>query len=201
MRRKLIIAATAGALTLSGVAVAVPALADDGGPGSSAVERITDALAGLVSDGTITEAQADEVAAALSEAGIGHRGGPGAGPFHGGPDLDAAATALGMTEDELRAALRADDGATLADIAEVRGVPVAQLVDALVAAAEERIADAVEDGRLTSEQADEWLAELEDRITDRVTSGGPAPGAHGPRGPWGGGHDRSHDAGEPTPGD
>lgn len=179
MRTKLIIATTAGALTLAGVGLAVPALADPaGGPGGSAVERITDALAGLVADGSITQEQADEVATTLSEAGMGGRG----GHHRGGPGLEAAADALGMTEDELRAALDVD-GTTLADVAEEQGVSVETLVDALVATAQERIATAVEEGRLTQEEADERLADLEERITERVNSEAPAD-----RGPGAGGH-------------
>jgi polyhydroxyalkanoate synthesis regulator phasin len=176
MRKKLIIATTAGVLSLGGLAVAVPALADTDGSGS-AVDRITEALSGLVSDGSITQDQADEVATTLDEVGIGH-GGPGfghGGP--GGPDLDAAATALGMTEDELRTALE-PDGTTLADVAEQQDVPVDTLVDALVAAAQERMAGAVEDGHLTQDEADDRLADLEERITERVTSGPPADAPH-----------------------
>ncbi len=204
MRTKLVIAATAGALTLSGLAVAAPALADAGRPGS-AVERITNALSGLVSDGSITQEQADEVASTLSEAGIGSRGGHSG---HG-PGLAAAATALDMTEDELRAALETE-GTTLADVAEQEGVPVETLVDALVAAASERIATAVEEGRLTQEQADERLADLEERITERVNSeaplAGPGPrgGGDGPRGgggPWGDGRGPGERAPEQPPAD
>ncbi|MGY1753526.1 hypothetical protein [Blastococcus sp. SYSU D01042] len=198
MRKKLIIAATAGALSLGGLAVAVPALADEGGAAGSAVERITDALAGLVSDGSITQEQADEVASTLSEAGIGQGHGPGGG-FRGGPDLQTAATALGMTEDELRTALETE-GTTLADVAEQQGVAVDALVDALVTAGEERIADAVEDGRLTQEEADERLADLEERITERVESALPAPGERGMRG-HGGPGDRGGDEAEETPAD
>ena len=168
MRRKWIIATTAaGAVVLGGLAVAGPALADDA-PGASAVERITEALSGLVDDGSITQDQADEVAATLADSGLGgpggHRGGPGFGA-----ELGTAAEALGMTEEELRSALEAD-GATLAHVAEDEGVEVEILVDALVTAAEERIAEAVEDGRLTQDEADERLADLATRITERVNS-------------------------------
>lgn len=189
MRTKLVIAATAGALTLSGLAVAVPALADEGSPAGSAVERITGALSGLVSDGSITQEQADEVAGTLSEAGIGGRGeGPWGGGPRGGFGLDAAATARGMSEDELRTALEVE-GTTLADVAEDQGVPLETLVDALVAGGQERIAAAVEDGRITQEQADERLADLEERITERVEEAMPAFGGHGPHGHRGGGAD------------
>jgi len=179
MRKKLIIATTAGVLTLGGLGLAVPALADTGDSSGSAVDRITEALSGLVSDGSITQEQADEVASTLDEAGLGHGGGHRGGGF----DLSAAATALGMTEDELRTALETD-GTTLADVAGEQDVEVDALVDALVTAQQERIAAAVEDGRLTQEQADERLADLEERVTERVNSETPADGGrgHGPRG-------------------
>ena len=195
MRKKLIMAA-AGALTLTGLAVAVPAMAEEATSGdaqSSVVERITDALSGLVSDGSITQEQADEVATTLGEAGIGR----GHGGGHGGRlDLSAAATALDMTEDELRTALE-PEGTTLAQVAEDQDVPVDTLVDALVQAEQDRIAQGVEDGRLTQEEADERLAEVEERVTERVNSADPGRG-HGPRG---GGPDRNAPEEDTTPQD
>lgn len=188
MRRKLITGVTAGVLTVGGLAVAVPALADDRSP---ALARIQEALAGLVDDGTLTQDQADEVAETLDEAGIGGPGGrlgwgwgPGPGLDVAGEALDAVAEALGLTEEELRTALR-EDGATLARIAEERGVAVADVVDALVEAAQERIADAVDDGRLAQDEADDLLADLEDRIAERVDEELPA---RGPGAGWGPGH-------------
>ena len=166
MRKKLIIATTAGVLALGGgLAFAVPALAGDE-TSTTREDRIRDALAGLVEDGSITDAQADEVATTLAGSGLG-----GHGHGHGGSrlDLSAAATALDLTEDELREALRADD-TSLADVAGQQGVEVATLVDALVAAQQERVDQAVEDGDLTQEQADERLADLEERVTERVNS-------------------------------
>ncbi|WP_104527989.1 hypothetical protein [Blastococcus saxobsidens] len=180
-KKKIIIATTAGVLGLSGLALAVPAVAapgsDSGTP--AAVERITEALSGLVTDGSITQEQAEEVAGTLGEAGIG-RGGHHGG---GGLSLAAAATALDMTEDELRTALE-PEGTTLAEVAEAEGVPVGDLVAALVQAREERVTQAVEDGRLTQEEADEVLADVEERVTERVNSEAPARG-HGPRGSGG----------------
>ena len=179
MRRKIIIATTAGVLGLTGLGLAAPALAAPDGTGaSSAVERITEALSGLVTDGSITQEQADEVATTLSDAGLGR----GGGHHGGGMDLDAAATALGLTPDELRTALE-PDGTTLAQVAEDEGVAVDDLVAALVQAQEERIAAAVEDGRLTQDEADERLADLEERVTERVNSEAPVRGeGRGPRG-------------------
>jgi polyhydroxyalkanoate synthesis regulator phasin len=177
MRKKLIIATAAGVLTLGGVAVAVPVLADTDGE-TSVIDRITSALSGLVDDGSLTQEQADEVATTLSEAGIG-RGG-----HHGGDriGLETAAESLGMTEEELRTALE-PDGTSLADVAVAEGVEIDTLVDALVKAQQDRIAQAVEDGRLTQEEADERLADLEERVTERVNSDAPSRGHHGHGGP------------------
>ena len=181
MRNKLITLTAAGLLAVGGVAVAGPALAATGATGtttavSSQVARVTQALAGLVSDGSITQEQADEVATTLEAADLG--GGPGGGPgggHGGGPgggrNLAAAATALSMSEEDLRTALEAD-GATLASVAQGQGVSVDTLVAALVGAEEARIAQEVTDGELTQAEADERLADLETRITDRVNSTG-----------------------------
>ncbi len=173
MRKKLIIATAAGVLTLGGVAVAVPVLADTDGE-TSVVDRIKSALSGLVDDGSLTQEQADEVATTLSDAGLGHGG------HHGGDriGLETAADALGLTEDELRTALE-PDGTSLADVAQAQGVDVGTLVDALVQAQQDRIAQAVEDGRLTQAEADQRLADLEARVTERVNSDDPVRGHHG----------------------
>ncbi|GAB3308872.1 hypothetical protein GCM10027451_18260 [Geodermatophilus aquaeductus] len=188
MRKKIVLATTAGVLAVGGLAFAVPAVADDdtttATSAPSAEERIRDALAGLVDDGSLTSEQADEVATTLGDAGLG--GGHG----HGGPgrglDLSVAADTLGLSEDDLRTALEADD-ASLATVAGDRGVAVDDLVAALLQAAQERLDDAVADGRLTQEEADERAADLETRLTDLVEStdvdlDGPRGGRGGPDG-------------------
>jgi hypothetical protein len=137
---------------------------------------LKNALASLVKDGTLTQAQADKVAttldSALPERGFGHGG-------HRGVDLDTAAGVLGMTTDQLRTAL--DGGKTLAQVAQGKGVSQATLVDKLVAAEKLQIAAAVKAGRLTQAQADAMTADLKARITERVTSARPA-GGHGGHG-------------------
>jgi lambda repressor-like predicted transcriptional regulator len=181
VRKKLVVAAAAGALTLTGLAVAVPAVAqteDTDSTSTSVVDRIKDALSGLVDDGSISQEQADEVATTLGDSGFG--GHWGHGGWHG---LEAAAEALGMTEDELRTALQAE-GATLAKVAEQKGVAVDTLVDALVTAQREGIAKAVESG-MPQDVADKRLADVEQRVTEWVNSTHEdRPWGHG--GWWGG---------------
>jgi polyhydroxyalkanoate synthesis regulator phasin len=199
VRKKLVIAASAGVLTLSGLAVAVPALADPSSTaaaGASAAERIKDALSGLVTDGSLTQEQADEVATTLDGAGI---GGGGHGGHHGGRlDPAAAAAALGMTGAELDTALEAD-GATLATVAEQQGVAVDTLVATLTDAEEKRIAQAVTDGRITQEQADQRLADLAERIAERVND--TDADRHGGRGRGGAPRDLAGQTVEETPAD
>lgn len=193
MRKKIAVAVAAGALVLSGVALAGPALAvtptptpstsetpaaPPGAHATSRVDRVREALAGLVTDGTLTQEQADKVATTLGSADIGggrHGGGPG-----GKGGLDAAATALGITPEELRTALQGDT--TLAQVAQDQGVPVETLVGALVEAEKTRLAQAVTDGRLTQAEADERLAAVEARVTERVNT------AHAERGEGRGGN-------------
>lgn len=110
--------------------------------------------------------------------GAGH--GPGSGERgehrgeHRGAAIEIILETLGITADELRDARQ--DGTSLAELAEAQGVDVATLVDALVSAAEERIAEHVADGDLSQEEADERLAEVEERITDRVNGEAPERG-------------------------
>lgn len=193
MRKKFVAAIAVGTLGLSGLALAGPALAAVGAPSAAAaasapVDRIKSALSGLVTDKTLTQAQADKVASTLESAGIGRGGhGPGGGFGGHGADLSAAATALGMTEADLRTAL--ESGKTLAQVATDKKVSVDTLVAALVKAETARIAQEVTDKKLTQAQADERLADLKARITDRVNSTRPTrpEGAKGDGGPKGGG--------------
>lgn len=92
-------------------------------------------------------------------------------------------TDLGLTIDDLREGREA--GQTLAETAEANGISEDELVDALVAQAFERAEAAVESGRMTEEEADQRLADVEERITERVNA---EPGEHD--GPRGGARDR-----------
>jgi hypothetical protein len=96
---------------------------------------------------------------------------------HFGAGLDAAAEAIGIESEELRAALR--DGSTIAEVAEANDVDVETVVDALVADAEAHLDEAVEDGRLSEEEATERKADLPERIEALVNGERPAFGPAG----------------------
>ena len=128
-------------------------------------DRVRSHLQSLVDDGTLTSAQVDAVIAALEAArpgdGPGHggpgHGGPGHGGRFGGEILDTAATAIGITADELKTALQG--GQTIAQVATANGVDVQDVIDALVADA---------------------TANLEQRITDMVNGVRPTPPSDAP---------------------
>lgn len=96
----------------------------------------------------------------FGERGPGGPGGPHGGRALDGAALEAAAQVLGMSTDDLSAALA--DGQTLQDLADEAGVDIQEIKDALNTLREENmranIAQAVEDGNMTQEKAD-WLLE------------------------------------------
>jgi hypothetical protein len=142
---------------------------------------IDDALAPLVANGTITQSQADAVASALEAAKppMGHRGPGFGGPGFGrGADLDAAASAIGISEDDLRTALQS--GQSLAEIAQAHGKTAQDVINALVADAKSHIDDRVASGDITQAEADQKLADLTDRITAMVNGELPLRGPGGP---------------------
>jgi hypothetical protein len=143
-------------------------------------DRIAEALQGLVDDGTITQAQLDAVVETLVQArperGPRAHGGPGR--FAPGADL---AEVLGLERSELREAIAG--GQSLADVAAEQGVDTQELIDALVDAAEERVAAALENGRIDQEKADEILADAAERAEDVVNGQFDFGGHRGPGGP------------------
>jgi len=145
------------------------------------IERIQQA----VDDGRITQEQADERIEQMEEnaleglqtgswfsmGGRGRRGGPG------GVQPAILAETLGMSTEELREALA--DGQTIAELAEAQGMSLQNIVDALMAPMVERTQQAVDDGRITQEQADERIEQMEERLLEALESGsgfGPRPG-------------------------
>jgi hypothetical protein len=146
--------------------------------------RLTEVLQPLVDDGTITADQLTKVVSALDAAGpMGGGHGPGGDHMPGGPGgrghgLEIAATALGITADELHTAL--DAGQTIADVASSKGVAVQTVIDAMVAEATTHLAERVTAGDLTQAEADAKLTEITARITDMVNNGRPAGGPDAP---------------------
>ena len=186
--RKKIMAGTFAAASIAGlgvgVALGVPGIsnaatttvqADDTSTTSAAsgtaapaarpdrTQIVSDALAKLVTDGTITQAQSDAVAKALADAMPARgEGGPGGmrkgGGIGRGSEISVVATALGMTDADLRTALQG--GQTIAQVAADKGVAIDTVTAALKADLQTRLATAVTDGKMTQAQADQILADV-----------------------------------------
>jgi polyhydroxyalkanoate synthesis regulator phasin len=159
--------------------------------------EVASVLAALVTKGTITQAQADAIKAALDAAEIAEHANDPAGMGKGfGPDraaqLTLIAQTLGITEAALKT--RLDAGDSLATIA---GDKKAALITALVAAETKSIDDAVTAGKLTAAKATELKAGLTAHVTDEVNSTRPAGGPMGGKGGKGG---RGHGPMGGTPG-
>jgi hypothetical protein len=146
----------------------------------SALEKRIDAA---VAAGRLTKEQGDDLKQRIESGDFPLFGVPGFGPGHGGFEhhetfggLDAAATCLGVSEDELRTEL--ESGKSLADVARAKGKSVDGLVDALVADAKKHLDEEVSEGDLTREQAEELLSRLEEGIRAMVNGERPsmAPG-------------------------
>jgi hypothetical protein len=157
-----------GASSAAPVAPAAPA---------DRTQWIKDALAPLVANGTITQAQADAVVNALGQAKpAGPRGGGPGGPhgrFGFGFALDAAADALGITPDELRQDLQS--GQTIADIAKAKNLDINAVIGTLVDKAKAELDQRVADGKMTQAEADQALTQARTMITDAVNGKLPTP--------------------------
>lgn len=139
-----------------------------------ALQTIVDALVAeqktllqqAVTAGRLTQAQADARLAELQTQlptqlsttftpgmGKGERGG-----FGPGASLTTIATALGVTKSDLQTAFQA--GKSVADVATEKDVDLDAVIAAIVAEQTTALKQAVTDGRLTQEQADQHLALL-----------------------------------------
>jgi len=167
-------------------------------PSSKLSDALKQALANrvdaAVAAGRLTKAQGDALKQRINSGdfplfeGVHHRG-FGHHGFIG--KLDAAATYLGLTEDQLHTQL--ENGKTLAQIAQDQGKSASGLVDALVGEAKKHLDAAVAAGRLTKAQATEMLDGLRTRITSLVNSKGLDGGP-----PFGFRHDFDRDSGRPS---
>jgi polyhydroxyalkanoate synthesis regulator phasin len=190
MKKKTVVLGVAGAIAVAGGGAGFAATQNDSGNDSQAIiddaakqlgvtpNALTNALKTAlkhrvdeaVAAGRLTKEQGDELKARIDAGDL-----PlGVGGFHhGGPghylELDAAADYLGLTEAQLRNEL--SGGKTLAQVARDHGKSVDGLIEAMVAEAKSHLDDAVAAGRITKAQADSVLADLKQRISDRVNNG------------------------------
>jgi hypothetical protein len=156
------------------------------------VAEQTKSLQQAVTEGRLTQAQADTLLSNLKltlpsqlqtkmVAGLG-RGFDGGRGMKGGMQLTTVATALGITEAELRTELQA--GKSVADVATAKNVSLDTVINAIVAAETPRLNQAVTDGKLTQAQADQRLADLKANLPTMLAQKGMFDGGRGPgRGP------------------
>src|ERR687888_457360 len=121
------------------------------------------AAAAAVADGRLTKAQGDELKQRIESGDLPLFFGPRGGPHEHFGGLDAAASYLGLTEEQLETQL--ESGKTLAQVAKDRGKSVDGLIQALVDAATKRLDADVTAGRLTKAQEQQILSGLKQRIT------------------------------------
>ena len=136
----------------------LPELAEELGIDIETVEAAVqtareEAINQAVEDGTITQEQADQI---LSGEGRGGRFNAAAGIIDKDALKATAAEALGITVEELDAAREA--GQRLPELAEELGVDIETVQEAVEAAKAEMVQQAVEDGTITQEQADQILS-------------------------------------------
>lgn len=120
--------------------------------------------------GLVAQVDGDTPADAPADAPAGGEGrGEGRGDRRGGPggcNNEAVAEVLGVTTDELDAAR--DAGQSLADVAQQQGIAIDEVIRVIVTEKAEHIAEEVASGEITQAEADERLADLEARTTERV---------------------------------
>jgi len=142
-----------------------------------------EALAQAVADGKMTQEQADELLQKMAEReGQGFpaerpdRPADGERPLGAGSQgddghLTVFADLLGMTVDEIKAAIQ-DEGQTLQSLLDSKGITEEAVQTAMQEAMQARLQQAVADGSITQEQADNMLQRMQD---------GSASGAPGTR--------------------
>ncbi len=210
MRRLLKTAAVVVALGLAAVAVggAVTSAQQGDGPVGTFLSRVAaklgisedtltsamqetsvEMLDEAVASGRLTQEQADQIKARAGEDGLLFPfGGPQHGPGGRSVVPEAAAQALGITQDQLMTELK--DGKSLAEVAQAQGMSVEDFKAALLTQVKAQLDSLVADGTLTQEQADRVMQNTEENIDSIVNAvggfrggGGPGHGAGG-LGPW-----------------
>ncbi len=132
---------------------------------------VHDALASLVSDGTITQAQSEAVQARLEDTATKLRGERRAAVAARRQDLvSTAATALGMTPADLKAEIKA--GKTVAQVADEHHVDLQKVTDALTAEIDKAIDQAVTSGKIDQARADTMKSKVGPRVQAFLEQGG-----------------------------
>jgi hypothetical protein len=192
MRRKMIAGAAAAlAVGGAGAGVAATKLADSPSAESKAIvndaakslgvepskleaalkKAMEDRIDAAVAAGRLTRAQGEELKQRIESGDFPLFGPPAFGPGFGMPHpffhgLDAAASYLGLTEEQLES--RLESGKTLAQIAKAEGKSVDGLKAALVEDTKAKLDAAVKAGKLTKADEQKVLKDLEQRIDDLV---------------------------------
>jgi len=135
-------------------------------------QALSDRVDAAVAAGRVTKAEGDALKARIQSNDFPLFGRPHRGFGHFGfiGRLESAAGYVGITEAQLRTEL--ESGKSLAQVAKAHGKSVDGLIDALVAAAKDKLDNAVSAGHLTKAQETEMLSVLKDRITSAVNNTG-----------------------------
>ena len=157
-------------------------------------EAYSETIDEQVAAGQLTQDQADR----LKERGfeLAPMFGPRGGRVGGAHLMESAATALGISADDLMTQLR--DGKSLADVAEAQGISVDKLKTDLLAQVKTELDTLVSDGKITQSQADDVYSRTESNIDTIINATGPFRGGCPPGGPGPG--PMSGSSGSTTPG-
>ena len=165
-------------------------------------QALASILKDLVSKGTLTQAQADALTAAVTAAKAAHDADGPMRPMGGPLGADRAAiealvsSTIGVDSATVKSRLQSGES-----LAQIAGAKKDALIAALVADETKRIDAAVTAGTLTAAQATELKANLVAHVTDEVNAvGGKGPFGKGPKGDRGdrgdrdgrGGHRHGH---------
>jgi polyhydroxyalkanoate synthesis regulator phasin len=186
---KKLIASLGIAAALGGGAFALNTVLPAGASGSSTLAATTatacaapghratvvqDALDGLVQKGTITKDQEDAIFQAIKDTASSERANGTTGPRGRRARavvgaVKVSADTIGVTPQELVQDIR--NGQSIADVAKSKNVDPNTVVQAIVTAGNQRIDQAVTNGRLTQDQASKLkdrLPQVADRIVNHV---------------------------------
>ena len=166
MKKKFVAVIATAAIALSVSATSI-ASADNG----KGREKLGSALSGLVSNGTITQSQADAINKSLADARTANKV---VMDKNHAAKLAVITSTLGITEEALKTRMKAGDS-----LATIAGANKDALIAALVASKTKEINDAQAAGKITADQATKMKANLTTRVTEMVNSSRP------PRGPKG----------------